>query len=67
MSRPALLSLTLSLPLAAAASLTAPEAHADERVCRGSIGASSIDGNDPAPVGGRNTVQGDKENQCADL
>jgi hypothetical protein len=54
MSRPALLGLALALPLTAAASLTAavltaPAAHADERVCRGSIGASSIDGDVVVP------------------
>ena len=38
--------LLIAVPLAVAASvMTAPAAHADDRVCSGTIGASSIDGN----------------------
>jgi hypothetical protein len=42
--------LLVAVPLVVAASvMTAPAAHADDRVCRGTIGASSIDGNVVVP------------------
>ena len=59
MNRTAKLALALVVPAAMTGTLlTAPAAYADDRICRGTIGAKHLDGNVIVPKGATCTLAG---------